>query len=47
MMRYKAKMKTEETVKTEERSRRERGDAQVPTATAPAAKSTRSKRELA
>ncbi len=29
-------MKTEETVKTEERSKRERGDAQVPTATAAA-----------
>jgi hypothetical protein len=37
-------MKTEETVKTEERSKKERGDAQVPTATAAAAKSTRSKR---
>ncbi len=38
-------MKSEETVKTEERSKRERGDAQVvPTATEAAAKSTRSKR---
>jgi hypothetical protein len=47
MMRYEARMKTEETVNTEERSKRERGDAQVPTATAAAAKSTRSKRKLA
>jgi len=43
-MRYEARMKTEEMVNTEERSKRERGDAQVPTATAAAAKSTRSKR---